>query len=654
MELSQEARIKLLNVCVERLSVSDLRNICYYLRVGYENLEGGIHADKVRELILYLETRGRLHEIAQAGQEYRDDIDWGEFFPGQVAAKPRRGGPQQRGGVEQHEGPTLPARTARRADSFELQVDANGSLDAVLRAYDGRESYAQERVPGDLSLWHDISSQLDGLRGDGLAGELQSLGQDLYRFLFPGQVGGLLEWAVQNVNNERLQGDADRWLRLVVDADARSPVATWPLELLYCRSLRYWLGTAVPTISFSRRPRAARRSGTRPRDAMLRVLLVVSDPVGLVPIECASGLAGIGRLASGVPGIGAGQSAAMEVRVLGEVADQGPVPGIHYIGAPATYENLSEVALDGSWVPHVLHFVGHSRFGHEGEQGALGLVGERGGVDWCWGDPLLELFGGWTPHLVLLQTCEGTLPGTESGLLGFANHLAARDISSLVAMQFPLGDDDAAGFVAGLYQALEAGDDIDEAVQKGRNRIWIRHRGTAHHFGTPVLFTSSPQGFIQRAGRAGGRARRGAPGRAFLDPGRAPAREGVDQARYRIRKALGWLGEGDLGIDERQAHIWIESAMTALRGGHSKVSGVLAEAAECLEQEDLRSAKAMLENALENLDVPESIFQGERPSAQPVYGGRERWQHSPAASGKQRSMGGLWDSVSGSPPQGKR
>jgi CheY-like chemotaxis protein len=57
----------------------DLRNLCFDLDdVEYENLPGEGKLDKARELVSYLERRGRISELVAVGKELRPDVDWGD------------------------------------------------------------------------------------------------------------------------------------------------------------------------------------------------------------------------------------------------------------------------------------------------------------------------------------------------------------------------------------------------------------------------------------------------------------------------------------------------------------------------------------------------------------------------------------------------
>ncbi|MCA9998088.1 MAG: ATP-binding protein, partial [Anaerolineales bacterium] len=53
---------------------SDLQDICFSLKVDYADIEGSSHKDKARELVLYLNRRGRLLDILKLLLEIQPDL----------------------------------------------------------------------------------------------------------------------------------------------------------------------------------------------------------------------------------------------------------------------------------------------------------------------------------------------------------------------------------------------------------------------------------------------------------------------------------------------------------------------------------------------------------------------------------------------------
>jgi predicted transcriptional regulator len=69
---------KLLQVLDKRFDEGELRTLCFHLSVDYDSLPGEGKANKARELVAYLERRGRISEFAGIVGQLRPDISWEE------------------------------------------------------------------------------------------------------------------------------------------------------------------------------------------------------------------------------------------------------------------------------------------------------------------------------------------------------------------------------------------------------------------------------------------------------------------------------------------------------------------------------------------------------------------------------------------------
>jgi Effector-associated domain 7 len=63
------------------LNDEELRELCFELRVDYENLGGEGKKGKARELIADLDRHHRLHELVELGERLRPDISWRAAYP---------------------------------------------------------------------------------------------------------------------------------------------------------------------------------------------------------------------------------------------------------------------------------------------------------------------------------------------------------------------------------------------------------------------------------------------------------------------------------------------------------------------------------------------------------------------------------------------
>lgn len=69
-------RIELRRALVAHFNVVQLRDLCFELGEDYDDLPGREKASKARELIRFLERRGRLAELAEVCARQRPDLDW--------------------------------------------------------------------------------------------------------------------------------------------------------------------------------------------------------------------------------------------------------------------------------------------------------------------------------------------------------------------------------------------------------------------------------------------------------------------------------------------------------------------------------------------------------------------------------------------------
>ncbi len=63
---------------IKHFDIDELRTLCFELGIDYDSLRGESRDDKARELVTYLERRGRLDELVEVGRRLRPDIDWDE------------------------------------------------------------------------------------------------------------------------------------------------------------------------------------------------------------------------------------------------------------------------------------------------------------------------------------------------------------------------------------------------------------------------------------------------------------------------------------------------------------------------------------------------------------------------------------------------
>ena len=77
--LDREYLSRLRQTLTGRFDVGELRTLCFDLGVDYDDLPGQGKASKARELIRYLERRGRIPDLVTVGGQMRPDVSWPEL-----------------------------------------------------------------------------------------------------------------------------------------------------------------------------------------------------------------------------------------------------------------------------------------------------------------------------------------------------------------------------------------------------------------------------------------------------------------------------------------------------------------------------------------------------------------------------------------------
>lgn len=72
-------KVKLYEFILDQYSLSELKDLCFYLDVTYDDLEGGARKDKARELVEHMTRRKRLDDLRAVLNQQRPDAYRGEF-----------------------------------------------------------------------------------------------------------------------------------------------------------------------------------------------------------------------------------------------------------------------------------------------------------------------------------------------------------------------------------------------------------------------------------------------------------------------------------------------------------------------------------------------------------------------------------------------
>lgn len=312
---------------------------------------------------------------------------------------------------------------------------------------------------------------------------LEVLGAHMYQALFVGadnKIAAFFQKALREVpRGERLS------LRLSLKSGA-GEMGDWPWEYLYspdsAMEKGFFLSTHVNLVLSRYRPHAGNRSKPVAEKGPLRLLFVSSKPSDLPSFDEQPIIKAIETLAERMP-----------IKIVPR--------------SDPTIENFDELLQEEN--PHVLHFIGHGRFGPRSGLGEIALLDwKKKEAIWVSGKVFAEFFtqARVFPRLVFLHLCDAAkVPGAPDESLAanfaaLAPELIDAQIQAVVAMQYPIPNDRAIIFCRVLYQKLAEGEPIDDAVRYGRWKLVTAAESAAYNdrvFGTPVLYMHSREAIIQ-------------------------------------------------------------------------------------------------------------------------------------------------------------
>jgi CHASE2 domain-containing sensor protein len=355
-----------------------------------------------------------------------------------------------------------------RYRDFDLWIDEPAEGVYPLRAICAEQGEARDRAAFDVSA-ADLRVAADRLeRGETDAAFLQQVGGRLWCVLFESEtrdVGALFERARGASGGN---GGGGLRVRLRIE-DA--PLGHLPWELLYSTRDDTFLATDAATalVRYVELPRPIRAVET---DLPVRVLVVMPEAEGLdvagerrILEEAMAGLYEAGRL---------------EVTWL-----DGRVP----------LSRISDALLEQPH--HVLHFVGHGGF--ENEQAYLLLDEPGGGAAPAGHEAFASLFRNHPAmKLVVLNSCQGAETSAHRPLVGLAPALVKCGVPAVVAMKYPIYDQQAVVFAREFYRCLFRGQErgrVEVAISHARNRLAASFPGD-RVLATPVLYTRAPEGLL--------------------------------------------------------------------------------------------------------------------------------------------------------------
>jgi len=293
---------------------------------------------------------------------------------------------------------------------------------------------------------------------------LFDLGDRLFSGLFVPPIAALYH---SSLNIVRAQGKSLR-VRLCVEPPA---LAALPWEYLHDALEDAFLAISPETALVRYVPIHVPVHPT-PISVPLRVLAVMTSPKGLPPLQAESEKAII-------------QSALADLVRGGRVQ-------LHFVER-GTVAEISQTMRQ--FRPHVFHFIGHGAFDCDR---ALVILEDEGGnpkpVD---ARTFREFFAG-APEmrLAVLNSCQTATLSSSQSLAGMAPRILQRQLSAVVAMQFPVSDSTALIFAREFYNSVALGYPVDAAISEARRGIYLEAGGQSPDWGAPVLFLRAQDGHL--------------------------------------------------------------------------------------------------------------------------------------------------------------
>lgn len=293
----------------------------------------------------------------------------------------------------------------------------------------------------------------------------KSLGGRLFNAVFSGEVWSCLR---SSLDETARQGVG---LRLRLRLADVPELADIPWEYLYNPSIDRFFSLSVdtPLVRYLDLPERIRPLGIEPP---LRVLVMISSPCDYPSLDVE------------------GEWAKLKV-ALDDLKHRGLVvlDRLEHATLSALQKQLRQEAY------HIFHFIGHGSFDKQLQDGVLIMEDENQQSRLVSGQNLGRvLHDERTLRLVLLDACEGARSSRIDPFAGTAQSLVQQGILAVIAMQFEVTDETARTFAHQFYDALADGYPVDAALSEARKAIFAK--GNTVEWGTPVLYTRSPDGSI--------------------------------------------------------------------------------------------------------------------------------------------------------------
>lgn len=324
--------------------------------------------------------------------------------------------------------------------------------------------------------------------------ELELLGRHLYALLFSPSVQDAFLRTYKVFEQTRGDDDESR-LRLTLVFKGVGTIADYPWEFLFLPLAdggKFLAGELTQLILTRFVPDVENQVASQA--GPLRILVADCQPEGLPPINSRAFLDALDKLGDGV--------------VVTRLSNP-------------TYTDLQKAIAKSDAPVHVLHFIGHGkpkqlamqkpRDAWLAEDARAQRVANETGADytkppgytWIEDTALGALLEERPPRLVFLHACEGARGESLENFRNTAQTLVYGRVPAVVAMQYPISNEDAAIFATTFYSQLAEGRCLDEAVAAGRRRLATARVGSTarvgwddRSFGTPVVYLQARDAIV--------------------------------------------------------------------------------------------------------------------------------------------------------------
>ncbi|HEY1248440.1 MAG TPA: CHAT domain-containing protein, partial [Nitrososphaera sp.] len=276
------------------------------------------------------------------------------------------------------------------------------------------------------------------------------LGTYLHKLLFDPYIHAGFGTAFREV-----EGKPDKILRVILEfEESAADLATLPWEYMFYpeddKGSGFFIATKGELILARHVPRQLQQS-TLKEDTKLTVLLVISRPIDMKIVDS--------------------DPVSDALRLLEEDLKD----AIHCERLENPNGDTFQAAIE-RMKPDVVHFVGHGEWDydtyHKTSHGSVVFVDSqtKHGIR-ITDREFAQFFDNFKPRLIFLQACDSGRTADDGSFSGVALKLVYSKVPAVVAVQYPIRNEDANAFAKTFYECISEGKDIDVAVQAGRRRL---------------------------------------------------------------------------------------------------------------------------------------------------------------------------------------